>query len=161
MKIPYLKANEKLPRGSFFYIKVGHRFYAGEQAETREVVSDPSDKPVLTHYEKDGTQTRDYRNRMRLRYWWTSRSKGPRGRRLQRDVSKGTVPKYAAQRDRPEPVITLEFTGKLTPKLVDGLDQAKQYRSQKKVDDACERIRTCYRGLDVKISVGFEKGETS
>lgn len=161
MKVPYLKANEKLPRGSFFYIKVGHRFYAGEEAETREVVSDPSDRPALTLHEKDGRHTADYRRRLRRIYYWTSRSKGPRGRRLERDVSKGTLPKYATQYKRPELEIRQEFTGKLSPKLVDGLDQAKQYRSQKKVDDACERIRTCYRGLDVKISVGFEKGETS
>ena len=156
---PVLRSDEKLPRGSYFYIQVGHRFYAGEEAETREIEVDPTTKPALTCFEKGGSKTQEYMQRLRNQYWWTSRSRGPRGKRAARDAQKKTTPTYALPRPRPEKVIRKEFTGKLTPKLVDELKDAKQFRRRDRVDSACERLRTCYEGLDVKVSVRYEKGE--
>ena len=160
-KPPVLRSDQKLPRGSYFYIQVGHRFYAGEEAETIEVEVDPTDRPALTSYRKDGSWSQQYRERLRNQYWWTSRSRGPRGSRAQRDSRKGSTPTYAKPRPRPEKEIRKEFTGKLNPKLVDTQAQAKQFRRQDRVNSACERLRVCYEGLDVKVSVRYEKGESS
>lgn len=159
-QLPNLRSDEKLSRGSYFYIQVGHRFYAGDVAEAIEVEVDPTDKPVLSHYSKDGSWSQQYRERLRNQYWWTSRSRGPRGARAARDARKKSTPTYAKPRERPEKIIRKEFTGKLTPKLVDTIQEAKQYRRQDRVNSACERLKACYEGLDVKISVRYEKGET-
>jgi len=154
MKIPQLKANEKLPRGSYFYIQVGHLFYAGEEAESIEI--EDKESASLTKYEKMG-------GRFGIRGWaWT----GPswRGRtetraRLKRARKKDLTPTYLKSPKRPDPVMKKEFTGQLKSKLVEEKEQAKRYRRQDLVQNACERLKTVYGDLDVKISVKYEEGE--
>lgn len=159
MKLSDFKASDKLPRGTYFYIQVGHRFYAGQEIEQRDVEVDPIEKPVLKHYEKDGRQTQEYQRRLRNLYWWTSRSKGPRGRRRERDAAKGTLPKYAKPRVRPETEIRKEFTGRSSPRLSDDFSQAKQFRKKELVENACEMLRTLYADTGAKVSVHY-KGDT-
>jgi len=158
MRLTDLKSNDKLPRGTYFYIQVGQRFYAGQQIEQIEVESDPSDERPLTHFEKDGRYTEVYRRRLQNQYWWTIRSRGPKGNRRKRDVSKGTLPKYAQTRKRPEKVIRKEFTGRSLPRLVDELNQAKQFRSKDSVQSACDMLTTMYGKTGAKISVRYYGG---
>lgn len=159
-QLPSLKANEKLPRGSYFYVQVGDRFYAGEMAETREVELDPSNRPALTIYDKNGSFSQDLQRYDRRRYWWASRSRGPRGARADRDARKGSTPTYAKPHKRPETIIRKEQTGKLVPKLVDEQNKAKQYRRKDLVQNACDRLKGVYGDLGVQITVRYEKGDT-
>ena len=159
--LPILRSDEKLPRGSYFYIQVGHRFYAGEEAEAIEVEVDTTHR--LHYYGKNGE-----RPNSRQRRWLSQDSRGWVGRstrsyqtRHRRDIRKDSVPAYRKPLPKEEPEIRKEFTGKLTPKLVDTQNEAKQFRRQDRVNSACERLRLCYEGLDVKVSVKYEKGETS
>lgn len=138
--LPKMRSDEKLPRGSFFYIQVGHRFYAGENLEIREVEITPE---------------RSYRN-------WDGYVRDARARR---DRQKGSLADYRKsnwEKDagifKPAEV-RKEFTGKSTPKLVDSKEEAKQYRKKDSALSACEKLKACYQGLDVKVTVKIE-GET-
>jgi len=157
MKIPQLKANEKLPRGSYFYIQVGHRFYAGEEAETREVEIS-NEEPFLGFFNKDGSKKSGYIAAQYRRGWWSNSWR--RGKRAARDRQKGTEPQYMKPVPRPEKTTKQELTGRRSPKLVDEVKNAKRYRRQDLVQSACERLKVVYGELDVKISVKFEEGET-
>jgi hypothetical protein len=159
MKPSDLKANEKLPRGTYFYIQVGHRFYAGQEIEQREVESDPTEHRALTQFTKDGRQTSSFRRQLSLTYWWSSRSKGPRGKRRERDIAKDSLPKYAKPRERPKKVIRKEFTGRSVPRLTDDFSQAKQFRRKDSVLNACETLQTLYGETGATVSVHY-KGET-
>lgn len=159
MKPGDLKASEKLPRGSYFYIKVGSRFYGGQQIEQVEVLSDPRDERPLTYFEKDGRKTEGYRQYQVRQYWWSSRSRGPRGSRLERDQQKGSLPKYAEPRKRVEKVVKQEFTGRSLPMLVDSADQAKQFRKKEQVESACAMLQSLYGTVGANVSVHY-KGDT-
>lgn len=156
MKLSDIKANEKLPRGTYFYIKVGHRFYAGETIEQVEVVTDPTEHRPLTYVTKDGKRTPEFQAYLRRQYWGTTRSWGPRGTRRERDISKGTLPKYAQPRKREEKIVRKDFTGRHHPKLVDDESQAKQFRSKNSVEKACETLRSLYGETGAKISVLYK-----
>lgn len=153
---PVLKANEKLPRGSYFYIQVGHRFYAGEQAETVEVEVS-NEEPFLGFFNKDRTMKPGYLARQYREWHW---SPWRRGNRAARDRRKGTEPTYMKASPRPKKEIKQELTGRLSPKLVDDAKDAKKHRRQDLVNSACERLKAVYGSLDAKISVRYEKGET-
>jgi hypothetical protein len=156
-QLPVLRSDEKLPRGSYFYIQVGHRFYAGEVAETIEVEVS-NEEPFLGFFNKDGSKKPGYNARLYRDGYFSNSWR--RGNRSARDHRKGTVPTYMKPRPRPEKTIKNELTGRKSPKLVDELKLAKQFRRRDRVDSACERLRTCYEGLDVKVSVGYVKGES-
>lgn len=157
--LPILRSDEKLPRGSYFFIQVGHRFYAGEQAETIDVeVSNQS--TIVRYYNKDGRPSDELAQR-----WAESRRgypyrRGSNGARFARDCRKGTLASYAKPLPRVEKTVKKEFTGKRHPILVDSLAEAKQYRSRDKVNSACKRLEACYEGLDVKVTIKIEKGES-
>lgn len=155
--LPILRSDEKLPRGSYFYIQVGHRFYAGEVAETVEVKVS-NNEPCLSRFEKDGTKTPGYSDLLYRRGYFSSSWRS--GNRSARNHRKGTVPAYMKPTQRPDPTIKNEITGRKSPKLVDEFDLAKQYRNKNKVISACERLRKCYEGLDVKVTIKIVKGES-
>jgi hypothetical protein len=134
------KANEKLHDGSHYIIGVGHRFYAGETAETREVVVPPPSGKL-------GSVDR---------YWF---NRWPQSAREARDSRKKTTATYLKPRKRPELVIRKELTGKLFPKLVDKTKEAKKYRRKDLAESACERLKNHYSELDVKISVHLIEGD--
>jgi len=158
-RLPILRSDEKLPRGSYFYIQVGHRFYAGEIAETVEVEVS-NETPLVTYYQKGGKPSPALARRWaESGYDYPFRRGSNRARRA-RDVRKGTLATYAQPTPRTEKTFKDELTGKREPKLVDTKAEAKQYRRQDRVNSACERLRLCYEGLDVKVSVRYEKGET-
>lgn len=158
-QLPILRSDEKLPRGSYFYIQVGHRFYAGEIAETIQVeVSNR--EPVVNYYEKGGRPSAALR-----RHWAESGydypfRRGSRHARHARDKRKGTLATYAQPKPRIEKSFKNELTGKLSPKLADTVQEAKQFRRQDRVNSACERLKACYEGLDVKVTIKMEKGDT-
>lgn len=156
---PRLKANEKLPRGSFFYIQVEDRFYAGEEAESREV--EIKDTPSLNYYAKNGDRLNSRQRRWFSQdgWGWSGRSTRSYQTRHRRDVRKDSVPAYRKPLPKTEPEFRKEFTGKLSPKFVDEVKDAKKYRRQDLVDSACERLKAMYGGLDAKVSVRYQRGE--
>lgn len=157
--LPTLRSDEKLPRGSYFYIQVGHRFYGGEIAETIEVTVS-NQEPMVRYFEKDGNPSIALQQR-----WAESRvgypfRRGPNRTRYERDHRKGTLPTYSKPLPPIEKSIKNEFTGKLSPKLVDTIEEAKKFRRQDRVNSTCERLRKCYEGLDVKVTIKMENGES-
>lgn len=159
-KLPILRSDEKLPRGSYFYIQVGHRFYSGEIAETVEVTVD-NQEPVVRYYEKGGKPSIALQRR-----WEANRANYPFRRgagraRYERDQRKGSLPTYFKPRQCVEKSTKSEFTGRLSPKLVDTVEEAKKFRRQDRVNSACERLKACYEGLDVKVTIKMEKGDVS
>ena len=157
-RLPILRSDEKLPRGSFFYIQIGHRFYGGEIAETVEVEVS-NEEPVVTYYQKGGKPSPALAKRWEEHHGYGFRRGNNRARRA-RDERKGTLATYATPKPRAEKTYRNELTGKHEPKLVDQLSEAKQYRRQDRVNSACERLKACYEGLDVKVTVKMEKGDT-
>ena len=156
--LPKMRSDEKLPRGSYFYIQVGHRFYAGEDRETRKVlVSDQ--EPGITGFQKNG------RPNLALAKRWAESGalypfrRGNNQKRRARDERKGSVATYAKPIARKEKTYRDEFTGKVTPRLVDTKEQAKQFRKKDSALSACEKLKACYQGLDVTVTVKME-GET-
>lgn len=158
MELPFLKANEKLPRGSYFFIQVGHRFYAGEEAETREVEK-RNREPTLYQYDKGKRTLNSRQRRWYSQDQWGWRSSKSYKTRNARDARKGTVATYRKPLPSKEKEVVQELTGRLNPRLVDEQNSAKKYRRQDLVQSACERLKVVYGGLDVKISVRFEQGE--
>lgn len=149
--LPRLKANEKLPRGSYFYIQVGSRFYAGEEAETQEVKEVYARPPRC---ERRGNRFGPVRDNF---YGWG----GLHGRTQTRSrVKKDSRLKRAAKYIQPDKTEKKEprkeFTGRLHVKFVDEFEKAKHYRSKKLVDSACERLKTLYTDSGVKVSIRFK-----
>lgn len=156
---PILRSDEKLPRGSYFYVQVGHRYYAGEVAETTKVVTD--NQPVIVrYYEKGGKPSKALARRWADSGYDYPFRRGSNRARHARDVRKDNLATYAKAPPRVEKTTINQPTGKLHPQLVDEQSQCKQYRSQQKATSACERLKTCYEGLDVKVTIRFEKGDT-
>jgi hypothetical protein len=141
-KLNSLKANEKLPRGSYFYIKVGHRFYSGEMAETIEVSILPDRQPYDPRRGSSYNSVRRY------------------GRQHARHERKGTLASYRKPLARPENVIEKQYTGRRLPQLVDDQNQAKQFRKKESVLNACNRLKSLYSDLDVKVTIEYEEGDT-
>lgn len=133
-KIHTIKVNEKLPRGSFFYVKVGDFFYAGESAEVHE-------RELRTKFQWGD----------RFTYFIRCRSK-----RYLRDIRKGTEAAYRKTRKEAAPAKIKEFTGRTTPKLVDDKVNSKKYRTKLQAEKACERLNLVYRGLGIKITIELE-----
>lgn len=136
-----IKANDKLPRGSYFYIQVGDRIYAGEQLETTNVERRVPPPP----YD-------DFRSYSYIR-------RGTSKARSQRDKRKGTTPNYLKPYRRADPIICKELTGYKNPRLVDTVEQAKQFRKKESALKACKRLESVYSELDIKVSVKLHEGE--
>ena len=155
-----IKASEKLPRGSYFYIQVGHRFFSGfsEMSQTREI---GVIFPPITFYTKDGKTTPELEKYHRQKYGFYSQKSGPRRRRAARDRRKGSLPSYSISPPQPPSKINIrEKSGLLEPRLSDSLDQAKRYRRLSQAKNACEKLKRSYGSLVTNIQVRFYQGET-
>ena len=133
---------DRLARGSGYLVKVGHRFYAGEDREIKEVeVKEAIDRAWSEHWQGH-----------------------PRHASVIRARRKGSTANYMkSNREKAEskpkaPVIRRELTGKVSPRLSDDQSDAKIFRTKKAVDSTCERLKRLYASLDVKISVQFIEG---
>ena len=131
------KANEKLPLGSFFYVKVGDLFYAG-------------DKPAFRDYKVANYRT-GFDDSSVIDYWFF----GKRNARDKRDLRKKNVAKYRV-RPKSKSDSKKEFTETFNPILVDTLNEVKKYRTKSQAEKACERLKSVYRDLELKITIEFE-----
>jgi len=157
--LPAQRSDQKLPRGSFFYVQIGSRFYAGEQALIVEKEIDPRFASTLTYHDKNGSFSREYLRNIKNR-WGLSRGLGPRGPRAARNARKGKNPNYAkSDRITSEKIKQKHFTNQLSPKLVDTVDEAKKYRRIFQAQKACERLKVVYGSLGINVSIRHVKGE--
>lgn len=146
-----IRRSEKLPRGSYFFLRVGHRYYAGEQVETEEVTES---KATLHSYDKGGR----YRSRWAYEGWGTPR-------RLLKRFRKSGRPKYMDQgkspysRQRETETVTRTVVGSTKPILTDDFGEVKQFRRRKQAEEACKKLEAMYRNFDVKVSVKLYEGE--
>lgn len=75
-----------------------------------------------------------------------------------RDNRKGTKAKYRTPKTVIDPTPKI-VTNHLVPKLVDDLSDAKKFKSIQKAKRACEKLKECYFGLDIKVKIETYKGE--
>lgn len=155
-----VKDSEKLPRGSYFYIQVGHRFFASFQdlSEEKEI---EDNFPPISFFTKDGKRSPALETYQRKKYGYYTQKLGPRGRRATRDLRKKTLPSYA--KTAPIVISKVKFkksVGKLSPRLVDSVDQAKKYRRLSQAKNACEKLKRTYGSLVTNIQVRFYQGDT-
>lgn len=134
-----LKANDKLPMGSYFVIKVGHRFYGGESLERKEV-------------EVPGKLINDHE--YNSYHWYRHRT----SRRAHRDHRKETTAKYLKPIRRSPSTIRNDLTGNKISQLVDTEDQAKKFRKKESAQNACDTLKRVYGSLDIEVSI--IEGET-
>lgn len=132
-----VKANDKLPRGSFYYVQVGHRFYAGESLDIieREIITRP-ERGIYSPY-------------------WHSRRHNSR---LIKDKRNNNLATYLEPKKATK-TIKRELTGTKQPKLVDDVREAKQFRKKNQAQSACERIESVYGALDTKVTIKLYEGE--
>lgn len=147
-----LKANEKTPRGTGFYIQVGHRYYAGQAAEKVEVLE--SDRPpMLSYYEKGGKLTFAYRVRIMRENGWMF---GTRTNRAKRDRRKGNEAEYRKPKRPAERATVVRHTGGSITRLTDLVSEAKVFRAKEQVENACAMLRTMYGETGATISVHYK-----
>lgn len=145
------KRSEKLPRGSYFYLQVGHRYYAGEEAVFEEVKEATS---TIGAYEKGEN----------FRRGWRGFSWSPTPRKLLTRFKKSGKPKYMqGHQKRPytwdrETETRTMATGTSTSLLTDDLTKVKQFRRFAQAEAACERLAATYSSFDVKVSVKLHEG---
>lgn len=146
-----IRSSEKLPRGSYFYIRVGDRLYAGESAviQTTPVKTPPS---YLTPSSKpDGSR--------RWRYGCGSITQIERRFRAHYEKREGRkVPEYWMEpEEKPDPV-KKAVTGS-EPRLTDDFKDVKQFRRLNQAEAACDKLNKLYAGLDIKVRIELHKGD--
>lgn len=139
---------EKLPRGSFLYIQVGHRIYAGE-----EVV-------IATIQEAIHESAEDHKGRRRS---WQRGGDLSKGRDywkfFKRTRDRDKVPGYMEKYKGPwwtGPEIVRDkkvVTGEREIKLCDDIKDAKRFRTWAQAQSACERVEAMYVGFDIKVTI--------
>lgn len=146
-----IKRSEKLPRGSYFYLQVGHRYYAGEEAVFEEVKVATTTR--LVPFKKGENFRRGWNG-----FSWTT------PRKLLKRFRKTGTPRYM-QGQKPRPYTREEksetrtvATGASNPILTDDLRKVKQFRRKAQAEQACERLKAMYGSLDVKVSVRLKEG---
>ncbi len=151
--IKHLKANEKLPRGTYLYIRVGDRIYAGEAVTIQETkVTTPSS--IYTSGHMRSGRRRSWRN-------WYGGSLTKMSPRLAQYYAKRDgrpVPSYYIE-DEATPDPTLKSVTGSTPVLTDVIAEAKRFRRKSQAELACKKLEAVYGGLDIPIRIELHKGD--
>lgn len=129
---------DKLPRGSFLYIKVGHRLFGGydhvhEEKTTQETIESPGDR-LWGWGNFSGRPDRNWR---RVPYY--------------RRKFGLPVPKYMDSKTIE--TTTRQPTGETNIRLVDDLKEVKRFRTWGQAQSACEQIEAMYAGFDIKVTI--------
>jgi hypothetical protein len=145
-----IKRSEKLPRGSYFYLQVGYRYYAGEEAVFEEVKE--AEATINGHRKGETARSR-----------WGGYSWSPTPRKLLKKWARSGKPKYMDGSNDPyrrahKTETRVMATNASKPILTDDLTKVKQFRRKKQADDACKRLIAMYGSLDVKVSVRLKEG---
>jgi hypothetical protein len=126
-----VKKSEKLPRGSYFYLRVGGRLYAGEGLNVQE--EPPS--PYGHEYAHYVGQKKAKPDGSRMQRWgmWAFDDVKPRPRK-QTVVGK-------------HPMFTDEFK------------EVKKFRRLNQAEAACERLKVMYADLGIRVTIELHEGE--
>jgi hypothetical protein len=131
-----IKKSEKLPRGTYLYLTVGDRFYAGEEVA---LVTDEVRKPLEPY----------------IPMWADKWSKGmasylrKQGRR---------IPTYHVHEDTRAVREPKQAVTGTSPKLTDEFKEVKQFRRLIQAEAACERLNKLYAGLDIRVRIELHEG---
>ncbi len=141
MNIKSIKRSDKLPRGSYFYLQVGHRFFGGWDHKHTEIEKTTTTLPSSA---MQGSWCWGDRRRMSWRDSPYQRSryglKVPKYQSVQRATSTERNP-----------------TGVTEIVLVDDPKSAKQYRTKSQIEKVQVELERLYRDLDVKISIKLKE----
>ena len=138
-----IKASEKLPRGTYFYLKVGGRFYAGEEVVTKETRTTERDR-------YSGYSGWD---------WWGNTHKWSQGTAKYLNARGWRIPRYHIEADKPAPKDPKVAVIGHKPRFTDDFKQAKQFRRRNQAEAACERITAMYADFDIRVSIELHEGE--
>lgn len=148
-----IKKSVKLPRGSYFYLAVGDRFYAGAETETA-LVKDASAyyaeaEGVGGFMKPNGSGYYDsmpYHMRRRRIEAEEAVESPVRHKRI------GTV--YNIAREfTPRKTLVKTLTGRVNYRLCDEVKEAKKFRRRAQAELACDMLNRHYNGLDIKIEI--------
>lgn len=145
------KASEKLPRGTYFYITVGDRLYAGEEVV---IVETPVKAPpsYLQPYGKP-TGARSWR------WGLGSPTRIPREHAAYYKKREGRAPpEYWMKKEKVPDPVKRAVTG-TKPRLTDEFKDVKRFRRLNQAEAACERLKAMYAGLDIRVSIELHEGD--
>lgn len=131
-------SNTKLPRGSFFYIQVGPKFYGGKA---------PVKATVNTHAVEMRPRMGGYFGRWGAAY---------RGFQPDKPHCK---PVLMASFTRGESVTV--HTGEYTTVMVDDVAEAKQFRRWSQVESVCADLTRAYADIGVKPVIHTHRGDNT
>jgi hypothetical protein len=132
-----MRSNNKLPRGSFFYIQVGPKFYAGKA---------PVKTEVKTHAVEMRPRMGGYFGRWGATYRGFQPNKPHCQPVLMASYTKGEV-------------ITVH-TGEFTNIMVDSKDGAKQFRRLSQAETICAELTKAYADIGAKPVIHTHTGDT-
>lgn len=154
-----LKRTEKLPRGSYFYIAVGERFYAGKEPEIKEV------KDAAGYYAeaegiggymkpKGGSYYDSMPYHMRVR-----RSEAEEAAKHPQWHKRTGVVYNAAREYTPRETPVKTLTGRVSSRLCDDVEGAKKFRRRIQAETACDMLNRQYGSLDIKVEIKLHEGK--
>lgn len=152
MKPSDVKANVKLLPGTYWYIKVGSRYYGGQEVD-KETVELSGRPPILGFFNKDQSHRPGYAAHHYREYhtgWWS------RGNRSARDRRKGSEANYRKPLPPIKKKTVVQYTGQSTPRLVDTPEKAKRFRRKEQVESACSMLQTLYGSVGAEVSVHYK-----
>ena len=136
-----LNPNEKLPLGSYFYIKVGPHFYSGEKPNT-VIVKDVV--PVATARPKEPSRRRKlkgYKPNPKKDFFSRSKAKI-------RDV---VAPN--------KPTDIVHYIGDTSPIMTNDVTEVKRFRRRSQAEKVCENLTRVYASLGVKPTIELSEGD--
>lgn len=140
------KANDKLKQGSYQYIMVGHRYYAGQKTEMIEITESKSvwaplsKRPVRRRYFDFSTNVKDKRHA--------------------RNARKDSIPTYMTPTPPVKETKRIQIPGLTSPVLTDDINQAKRFRHSEQVENACKMLESMYGKTGADVSVHKVEGDT-
>jgi hypothetical protein len=141
----YMGSKSKLPRGSYLYVQVGHRFYAGEEE---------------VHVEVTTTETQSSPSASMRGYFWPRATRDNWRHNIYQRAKRGMhIPAYLSTKR--EETTTRRPTGERRVRLTDDLKEVKRFRTWSQAEKACERIKSVYAGFDVTVTIKEANDERS
>lgn len=157
-----LKRSDKLPRGSYFYIAVGERFYGGRDP-VKETVSQKDFLFDSAHNPWEGASYPKPRKAKRMfgdswpggnERWRLNEARDAHSGRTRRATILNAKRLYKPLQG------TIEvLTGKSVPRLVDDIKDVKQFRRRAQAETVCEELNRMYGEFNVKVTIKLHEGE--
>ena len=133
-----IKKSEKLPRGTYLYIRVGDRFYSGEEVT---IIEDT----VIAPYRDEWSR------------WWSHKYSKSEANFYRTKRGK-KIPSYQVEEDPKLREPNRAVTGHM-PKLTDEFKDVKQFRRLNQAQAACDKLKSMYADLGIKVVIELHEGD--